>query len=224
MQDTLSDKDQLHPFECANLGQSPFRYVGMRENVYSACPGHSQPGGTCAYCGQGIRYECVIKSHDGETFVVGMDCVAKLGRADNRLVDAVKRERLKLEQAKRQAERDARWAAREAENKAELDRQRQVNGGLTDYELGKQKAAEEERLKADQYRQANQWLINVLKTKTGGFVDSMRHELESRSINALSPRQISILRDIYGKSHGRSGSKKYDRAADEFDSKMETKS
>ena len=224
MQDTLSDKDQLHPFERADLGQSPFRYVGMRENVYSACPGHSQPGGTCAYCGQGIRYECVIKSHDGKTFVVGMDCVAKLGRADNCLVDAVKRERLKLEQAKRQAERDARWAAREAENKAELDRQRQVNGGLTDYELGKQKAAEEERLKADQYKQANQWLINALKGKDGYFVDSMRRELQVRSIASLSSRQIEILRDIYGKSCGRSGSKKYNQAVREFDGKLEANS
>src|SRR5262245_32855473 len=83
--------DDRHPFERAGLGKAPFRFVTHRENWYSACQGHRQPGGTCDYCLNGIANEFVIRSVDGREFVVGSDCVMKLDRADNRLVTAVER-------------------------------------------------------------------------------------------------------------------------------------
>lgn len=109
----MDTKEVLHPFERAGLGKAPFAYVGMSEKVYVACPGApEQPAGTCDYCGQGIRYCCGIRSADGKEFVVGCDCVRKLGRADNRLVTKVEAE-MKVIERKKNRERRAVQVAKE---------------------------------------------------------------------------------------------------------------
>lgn len=213
-------EETLHPFEIAGLGESPFRYAGIRENVYSACPGHQQAGGTCDYCGQGIRYECVINSHDGKQFVVGMDCVAKLGRADNKLVEAVKRERLNMERAKRQAEREARWAAEDAAREAKLQAQRDANGGLTDREVEQQAAKAKQLAESKQWVERNLWLLKVLDGEyPSEFIRGMIQRLESGTVAGMPSRAITILTDIYAKSHGRRGSKKYEAAVVDFNTR-----
>lgn len=100
-----------HCFEVAGLGLAPFRFVGMSENVITYPDGTSQAGGSCNYCGTGIRYECVIVSRDGKRSVVGCDCIAKVGdagllkayktspefRAHKRKLAYAKAERVRLE-------------------------------------------------------------------------------------------------------------------------------
>jgi hypothetical protein len=80
-----SDNSKLygkHCFEAAGLGIPPFSVSGFEKRVYQACPGAAvQPGASCAYCGTGIIYCCVIKDAHGKTFVVGSDCVQKTGDA-----------------------------------------------------------------------------------------------------------------------------------------------
>lgn len=72
----------MHVFERAGLGTAPFRVSGYREIVFQAYPGApTQAGGSCDYCGTGIRYACLIKGRDGHEFKVGSDCVAKTGDA-----------------------------------------------------------------------------------------------------------------------------------------------
>lgn len=80
----------VHCFERAGLGKAPFAFQGSHERTYQACPGAPiQPAGTCAYCGQGIRYCFIIRSSDGKLFEVGSDCVEKTDDAGlRRLVDA----------------------------------------------------------------------------------------------------------------------------------------
>lgn len=216
MTNTLSNETTLHPFEAANLGQAPFRLVGIRKNVYSAAPGHSQPGGCCSYCSQGILWECVIRSHDGKVFAVGQDCVRKLDRDDNRLVDAVKRELARIAREERDAAREARWEARRREIEAELDRQRVANGGLTDSEVQQQARETADAEARAVWRERNWWLISVLQGQSGEFCCGMCDSLERGPISSLSDRCRSILTDIYAKSHGRRGSKKYDAAVDDF--------
>ena len=77
---TQQARKAMHPFQKSGLGIAPFRCVGVSENVYSTGGGHSQPGGTCDYCGTGIRWEFHIESSDGKEFDVGCDCVAKTYR------------------------------------------------------------------------------------------------------------------------------------------------
>jgi hypothetical protein len=67
----------VHVFQRAGLGNAPFRCIGFDECVITHPDGTTQAGGSCDYCGTGIRYTCVIRSHDGRTFKVGTDCVAK---------------------------------------------------------------------------------------------------------------------------------------------------
>lgn len=72
----------IHPFEAAGLGKAPFHFVGMRENWHVSAPGslmaHRQPGGTCAYCCNGIAYEYWVADNQGARFAVGCDCASKI--------------------------------------------------------------------------------------------------------------------------------------------------
>ncbi len=44
-----------HVFERAGLGLAPFRFVGMEEKTFQACPGAPiQAGSSCDYCGTGM--------------------------------------------------------------------------------------------------------------------------------------------------------------------------
>lgn len=70
-----------HAFEIAGLGQAPFRFVGMSENVIAYPDGTQKAGGSCDYCGTGIRYECQIASKDGKRAKVGCECIRKVGDA-----------------------------------------------------------------------------------------------------------------------------------------------
>lgn len=77
-----------HAFELAGLGLAPFRFVGASENVITYPDGTSKAGGTCDYCGTGIRTECHVRSRDGNQFKVGCDCIRKVG--DEGLMKAYK--------------------------------------------------------------------------------------------------------------------------------------
>jgi len=93
-----------HKFEVAGLGKAPFRFVGVSEKVFQACPGAPvKPGGTCDYCGAGIRDCFHVRSADGKEFVVGCDCINKVGDAG--LIKAYKTspEFRKLQAEKRKA-------------------------------------------------------------------------------------------------------------------------
>lgn len=89
---------EQHPFETAGFGAAPFRLIGITESVYQACPGAPvQPGSSCDYCGQGIRFVFMVRSADGREFKIGGDCAMtqlrkRSNSADKRLVDTVKRE------------------------------------------------------------------------------------------------------------------------------------
>ena len=106
-----------HPFERAALGIAPFRYVGYAELTFQAHPGAPvQPGGSCDYCGQGIRHSFRIRSADGREFKVGSDCVAKTCQPGGPIVTSV-------QQATKKAQKEqaaARLAERVAAAKAKL--------------------------------------------------------------------------------------------------------
>lgn len=76
----------VHKFEESGLGLAPFRYVGFERKVGPidlgngiSCGAPGQPMGTCDYCGTGIGNLYHVVSADGKRFVVGSDCVDKVG-------------------------------------------------------------------------------------------------------------------------------------------------
>lgn len=120
-----------HRWEISGLGVAPFRCTGMTEERFAMPGGHSKPGGTCDYCGQGILYVFHIVSSDGRKFKVGCDCVAHTHDAAEKIVVQTKRllrehKRAKAGEgraAKRKAAAEARavqWAAERVANVAAL--------------------------------------------------------------------------------------------------------
>lgn len=194
-----------HPFEAAGLGSAPFRFLGMTQNIVR-CGDHFQPGGTCDFCGTGIRYECRIGSSDGRTFVVGTDCVLKLDRADNRLVGEVERAVKAREAADRRAKADVRRAAEREAIAARVARRAPI---LDAYQAEWDAADAEYRAAV---AGANRWLIEALLPAGGGFVADMIANLGREPIGDLSDRAVAILEDIYARRAGRAGSKANDAA------------
>ena len=88
MKTEIAEQVGKHAFEVAGLGRAPFRFVGASENVITYPDGTQKAGGTCDYCGTGIRIECRVQSADSKSFVVGCNCIAKVG--DTGLMQAYK--------------------------------------------------------------------------------------------------------------------------------------
>lgn len=86
--------ETIHKFESAGLGKAPFKYVGYEYKTYQACPGAPiQVGGSCEYCGTGIKNFYYIKSSDGKLSHVGSECINKVGDAGlKKVVKEVERE------------------------------------------------------------------------------------------------------------------------------------
>lgn len=96
----MADELKMHPWERAGLGSAPFRFAGMRENAFQAYPGAPvQPGGSCDFCGNGIRYECWVLSSDGRKFKVGTDCIARID-AEPKLKKQFNAEKARIEREK----------------------------------------------------------------------------------------------------------------------------
>src|SRR5579862_3473490 len=103
---------RLHPFERAGLGKAPFRFIGMAEHVYQACPGAPiQPGTSCDYCSNGIRYAFNVRSADGKRFKVGCDCIRRVEAAGSKILTDAERALNKALREKRHAAVDERVAA-----------------------------------------------------------------------------------------------------------------
>jgi hypothetical protein len=82
-----------HEFERSGLGTAPFKFVRVVR--------HPDVSGRCDYCGQSLRYDCIIRSADGREFTVGRKCVRKAG--DLGLAGDVEAEFARLEQEERAA-------------------------------------------------------------------------------------------------------------------------
>lgn len=120
-----------HPWERAGLGKAPFRYVGMFENVFRMPDGSTKAGGSCDYCGTGIRYCFRCVSADDKSFVVGCDCIARCHTPTEKIVVVAEKALKEFQRAKRSEaraakrreaaeERQARWSQERDAHKARL--------------------------------------------------------------------------------------------------------
>lgn len=191
-----------HIFTESGLGNAPFKFLGVVENMYTPVPGlvPAKPGGSCAHCATGIRWEHVIESADGVVSTVGSSCIRKAG--DKGLITAMKAEQRRRAKAKRDAERMARTEAR-------LAQERQQNGGLTNHELEARRATE----RAEAQRQADMRRAALLSE----IADSIDGESPFRASVAAGMRggQIPtgrgrvIVAEIVAKAAGRRGTPAY---------------
>lgn len=231
MTTVIATNDKIHVWEDKGLGVAPFRVVSLltipsqemaeknplayQDQAAEVCRDARSLGvgiGTCDVCGTAIMSNYVIESADHKRFVCGCDCVEKSGDAG--LVERVKLIQRKAARAKKEAAMKARW---ETERPMREERQRRLEQEQAERE------ARETALRA-QFAEKNRWLLTVLDSHNhtpGGFVESMIAKIEVGEIRNLSERCLSILEDIYAKDHGRSGSNKYEAAAEEFRSNLQ---
>jgi hypothetical protein len=85
---TAPTATQIHVFEKAGLGKSPYKYLGcevargpIQMPGGGTCGAPGQPMGACQYCSTGIAYLFWLESADGKKFYVGSDCIFKSGDA-----------------------------------------------------------------------------------------------------------------------------------------------
>ena len=93
-----------HPFTRSGHGTAPFTFIRCYVKTYQACQGAPvQPGGSCDHCGTGIHYHFVIRSAEGDEFVVGSSCVEKT--PDRKLIRVVRFQMSRMQQERKRAQR-----------------------------------------------------------------------------------------------------------------------
>jgi len=225
----------VHKWEDKGVGKAPFRLVGFISmpnlesfgtnvegynnamiEAWHVARSHGVRLGSCDVCGTGIHNHYVIQEAGGKRFVVGCDCVAKTD--DSKLITAVENDRRVRDRAKRRAASEVKYAAERQRRIDAEQTERSANGGKTLREIDEESRQAALIVAREKYQKENWWLIHIIQGMSGEFIQSMTDKLCEGPISGLSDRCVSILRDIYGKAHGRSNSKKYDAAVEVFNS------
>lgn len=157
----------------------------------------------------GLMHNFLIRSGDGRGFVVGSECVAKTH--DRGLGNAVKVKaaqlRSKARRAKMVAQREARYQQWKLDNADRLAAE------------AAEHAAKEAAIQAERLAVRSKWefLLPYLQGD-GPFVSSMRDGIERGE--PPHGRAVTILGEIYAKAHGRRGSRAYDDALGDFETRL----
>jgi hypothetical protein len=174
---------------------------------------------SCYVCGQSLCANFVCQDSTGKRFVIGCDCATKL--EDTKLITAVELATKHRDKAKREAKAEAERLARIAARNAQDDVERARNGGLTDYEVAEAARRAEREAERAAIREANAWVLSWLpEGNPGTFLSSMAYNLQSTKATDMSPRTRVVLCEIYAKGYGRTGSAKYEAAYDEAAAKL----
>lgn len=232
---TKDKKEAYHAWEARTGYKAPYRYCCIisipgnhiqgliRQSLDAIVAQEAQAFGvrlgSCYVCGNGIMNNHVIRDAEGRHFVIGCDCAGKLG--SEMLTAAQKAEKLR-QKAIKAKKAEERRIARDKAREVELDAQRELNGGPTDFEVKQIEEAELRESRRLRYTEENQWLIDVLvRWKTSNFCQDMARSLETNALVNQFPRAIEVMRDIYGKTHGRRCSKAYKAAVSEFEARLD---
>jgi hypothetical protein len=171
---------------------------------------------SCDHCGTGIQNHFIIRDSAGEEFSVGSSCIEKLG--DTQLITEAKAAENKRQKALRAEKRHQEQLARQAAYKAEIEAERERNGGLTDHELAvkKREAAKTERRLA----------IHEVAYDTVGFLNNVGDFGRSMMTQILDGEMptgnaLRICVEIMAKQHGRKNSKAYNEAYPACEARLE---
>jgi hypothetical protein len=222
--------ENLHPFEASGCGTGPFSFVGIAtipspslgeanpdafNNALKALPKLDGGCGTCRHCGMAIMVICIVEDSRGRRFGVGSDCIEKVN--DDSLgvpaKIAVQRRRREMARARREAKRQeerAAWLASPAGQDFTRKRDERIARHAAEKKLAQEKAAKLDFLKP---------LLQELSPRSG-FCRSVLDGLNSEWPSLPFDRGMEILCDIWAKAHGRRGSKAFDDAVEDFESRL----
>ncbi len=226
MKGTNMSNDEIHKWEYHNVGKAPFKVIGIwdmpsksllehnPEAWNNAMRGAPLPAVGCCYvCGTGIVIHYIIQDANGTKFAVGSECVKKSG-------DRGMTTKAKL--LKNERDREIRQRKAEAQRTAQLQAEREKNGGLTDHEVQLKKWQEEEEAKLQALAPVIELLAPLadrLEDGRDGFCDSIAETLRNGELPSGRGRSITL--DILAKQAGRRNSKAYDAEYDEVSSIFE---
>ncbi|MCY9866453.1 hypothetical protein OTK49_28340 [Vibrio coralliirubri] len=168
----------------------------------------------CAHCGTSILNHYIIRDDNGEDFAVGSSCIEKLGQT--RLISEAKAAKLEIDREKRRVEREKKNKERQEKREAELNSQRERNGGMTDYELKQKEKQERKEDFFDFSRDVAKPILKILKKQNGGFVESIASNYKQGDVprGGAKPIIIDIVnKDLAGGA--RKGSKAYNSFTEE---------
>lgn len=215
---------------------NPSAYNTLLAQAHTEASDYGVTLGSCNHCGTGLRHHCVIEDSRGKTFVVGNVCVQKTGDqylGNKTKIAASKMAKIVRERNKKMKEEI--WMASPSRENPEL-----TNEQLIEVKRQQRVARwkEQERIARENYeitfrKSLETWgfyidkvwgttdleeLEKIFKDYYGGFaVDVTRLMMEGQS---LSWKQWDICADIYAKEHGRSNSRAYSDAYDEYTKKV----
>jgi len=207
--------DTAHKWELDGFGKAPFALKGIAElpdtslaeanpQAYNNALAILPKGygiGTCYVCGHALKINYLIQDADGKKFVVGSECVKISGDAG-----MVKR----MDYHRRKRDRVRRAAKREEQRLAQLQAERDRNGGLTDYEVREKQYAEEQAALEMALQPVKDLLLphaDRLRDGRGGFRDSVARTLEKGELPYGNGYAIAI--EILAKQAGRMNSNAY---------------
>ena len=163
---------------------------------------------SCDHCGTCISNHCIIVDATGTKFCVGTDCVLKTTHTE--VISKVKLAIRKKAKAVRDAKRETAQQARKAAYMAELQAQRDANGGMTDDEVAQKKAIADRKETLARIAAIVAPVSDALVAAGGDFCLSIARDYrEGRSPRG---RAKTIVAEIIAKQSGRKGSAAYNAA------------
>lgn len=163
---------------------------------------------SCDHCGTCISNHCIIVDATGKKFCVGTDCVMKTTHTE--VISKVKLAIRKKAKAVRDAKREAAQQARKAAYMAELQAQRDANGGMTDDEVAQKKAIADRKETLARIAAIVAPVADALVAAGGDFCMSIARDY--REGRAPRGRAKTIVAEIIAKQSGRKGSAAYGAA------------
>jgi hypothetical protein len=182
---TLSSLIHRH-FE---MGTAPYRYVGLWSSP-SAALAEANPRAynnaltgapaccrnSCDHCGTGITHHCIIQDADGQRFAVGSDCLGKIDDVEN--LSQAEADRKAHQSALRKSRAEVKRQAEREEAEAKLQSERDLNGGLTDWELTQKTRQDVLSTKREVTRERFDYFLTALKESGGDFGRGMVRSIE----------------------------------------------
>jgi hypothetical protein len=215
----------LHAYEASGCGVGPFRLIGVCSIPSPSLAEHNVDAynnalralprdigvGVCRHCSTPIMHNFICQDATGKRFVVGSECVAKVG--GKALGDKAHIEMLRIQREARRVKNEERRAARHAQwliDNADLVKEREAKAA-------RERAEAEARLQASRDRWA--FMLPILDNQSGDFCRGIAESI--RAGDAPSGRAIQILGDIYAKACGaRRGSKDFEARWAEYETRI----
>tara|TARA_R100001129_G_scaffold126867_2_gene89010 strand:- start:4693 stop:5463 length:771 start_codon:yes stop_codon:yes gene_type:complete len=215
---------------------NPSAYNAALDMAHKEASNYGVVLGSCYHCGMGLMHHCIIEDSKGKTFIVGNVCVQKT--ADQYLGEKTKIAARKMAATVREQNKQIKheiWLASPSEENPELSNEQLAEVKRQEREDRYQKEAQlaRERFVITYLKACETWgfffdkvwgtsdleeLEKFLDNAYQGFLVSVTRQMMRG--DKISWKQWDICSDIYAKTAGRSNSKAYSVAYDDFSHKV----